>query len=125
MSKTKNDGERFEDQLEKLEKIVARLEDESVGLEEALGLFEGGVQVRYEIGDGNILVSVGLRQRDGYYRVLVHLHLESHVPRGAEDGVLIEGLVSQDDSRALHVATHSAAYYRTATTPPQLHKLGS
>jgi len=45
MSKTKQDGERFEDQLENLEKIVARLEDESVGLEEALGLFEGGMEL--------------------------------------------------------------------------------
>jgi len=38
-------GERFEDQLAKLEEIVARLEDESVGLEEALGLFEGGMEL--------------------------------------------------------------------------------
>ena len=38
-------GERFEDQLAKLEEIVARLEDESVGLEEALGLFEGGIEL--------------------------------------------------------------------------------
>ncbi len=45
MNKTTKDGERFEDQLEKLEKIVSRLEDESVGLEEALGLFEGGMEL--------------------------------------------------------------------------------
>jgi exodeoxyribonuclease VII small subunit len=45
MSKTKQDGERFENQLESLEKIVAQLEDESVGLEEALGLFEGGMEL--------------------------------------------------------------------------------
>jgi len=45
MGETKQDGERFEDQLENLEKIVARLEDESVGLEEALGLFEGGMEL--------------------------------------------------------------------------------
>jgi len=45
MSETKKDGERFEDQLENLEKIVARLEDESVGLEEALGLFEDGMEL--------------------------------------------------------------------------------
>ena len=38
MTEPKQDGERFEDQLENLEKIVTRLEDESVGLEEALGL---------------------------------------------------------------------------------------
>jgi exodeoxyribonuclease VII small subunit len=31
--------ERFEDQLAKLEEIVARLEDEGVGLEESLDLF--------------------------------------------------------------------------------------
>jgi exodeoxyribonuclease VII small subunit len=37
--------ERFEDQLAKLEEIVDRLEDESVGLEEALGLFENGVEL--------------------------------------------------------------------------------
>ena len=35
--------ERFEDQLAKLEEIVGRLEDESVGLEEALDLFERGM----------------------------------------------------------------------------------
>jgi len=45
MNEPKKDGERFEDQLENLEKIVARLEDESVGLEEALGLFEGGMEL--------------------------------------------------------------------------------
>ena len=43
MSEKKKDGERFEDQLTQLESIVARLEDESVGLEEALGLFENGM----------------------------------------------------------------------------------
>jgi len=36
---------RFEDQLEKLEEIVASLEDETVGLEEALGLFEDGMKL--------------------------------------------------------------------------------
>jgi exodeoxyribonuclease VII small subunit len=41
--KTKDD--RFEDQLAKLEGIVDRLEDESVGLEEALGLFENGMEL--------------------------------------------------------------------------------
>ena len=35
--------QRFEDQLEQLERIVARLEDESVGLEEAIDLFEKGM----------------------------------------------------------------------------------
>ena len=45
MSKKTQDGERFEDQLGKLEEIVARLEDESVGLEEALELFEGGMEL--------------------------------------------------------------------------------
>ncbi len=39
------DGERFEDQLARLEEIVDRLEDDSVGLEEALGLFEQGMQL--------------------------------------------------------------------------------
>ncbi len=37
------ESERFEDQLARLEKIVGRLEDESVGLEEALELFEKGM----------------------------------------------------------------------------------
>ena len=37
--------ERFEDQLERLEEIVASLEDETVGLEEALGLFEDGMKL--------------------------------------------------------------------------------
>ncbi len=41
----KEKAERFEVQLERLEKIVARLEDESVGLEEALDLFERGMQL--------------------------------------------------------------------------------
>jgi len=43
MSGKKKEAERFEDQLAQLESIVARLEDESVGLEEALGLFENGM----------------------------------------------------------------------------------
>ncbi len=37
--------ERFEDQLAKLEEIVARLEDEGVGLEEPLDLFETGMRL--------------------------------------------------------------------------------
>lgn len=37
--------ERFEDRLERLEQIVARLEDDSVGLEEALELFEDGMRL--------------------------------------------------------------------------------
>ena len=45
MSEKAQDSERFEDQLAKLEEIVARLEDESVGLEEALDLFEGGMEL--------------------------------------------------------------------------------
>ena len=45
MNDTANDGERFEDQLARLEEIVARLEDESVGLEEALGHFEKGIEL--------------------------------------------------------------------------------
>ena len=43
--KKKNDTVRFEDQLAQLESVVARLEDESVGLEEALGLFENGMDL--------------------------------------------------------------------------------
>jgi exodeoxyribonuclease VII small subunit len=38
-------NDRFEDQLARLEKIVTRLEDESVGLEEALELFEDGMRL--------------------------------------------------------------------------------
>jgi exodeoxyribonuclease VII small subunit len=45
MAKTAKERERFEDQLANLEAIVARLEDESVGLEEALGLFENGMEL--------------------------------------------------------------------------------
>lgn len=47
MAPTENDSsdERFEDQLEKLEEIVASLEDETVGLEEALELFEDGMKL--------------------------------------------------------------------------------
>jgi exodeoxyribonuclease VII small subunit len=44
MAEDTND-ERFENQLEKLEEIVARLEDEGVGLEEALDLFENGMEL--------------------------------------------------------------------------------
>ena len=39
----KEKDQRFEDQLAKLEEIVARLEDEGVGLEESLDLFERGM----------------------------------------------------------------------------------
>ena len=39
------DDQRFEDRLEQLEQIVARLEDDSVGLEEALELFEDGMRL--------------------------------------------------------------------------------
>ena len=42
---TPNESERFEDQLARLETIVERLEDESVGLEEALELFERGMEL--------------------------------------------------------------------------------
>jgi exodeoxyribonuclease VII small subunit len=45
MNEKAKDGERFEDQLAKLEEIVAELEDESVGLEQALDLFEGGMEL--------------------------------------------------------------------------------
>ena len=45
MSEKKKATVRFEDQLAQLESIVARLEDESVGLEEALGLFENGMDL--------------------------------------------------------------------------------
>jgi len=41
----KDQDERFEDQLERLEKIVGSLEDETVGLEEALELFEDGMKL--------------------------------------------------------------------------------
>ena len=51
MSKKTQDGERFEDQLGKLEEIVARLEDESVGLEEALELFENGMELSRRCSD--------------------------------------------------------------------------
>lgn len=43
MSEDAKTPERFEEQLAQLEEIVARLEDESVGLEEALELFERGM----------------------------------------------------------------------------------
>jgi exodeoxyribonuclease VII small subunit len=45
MTDKKKDNDRFEDQLAKLEEIVGKLEDESVGLEEALGLFESGMEL--------------------------------------------------------------------------------
>ncbi len=37
--------DRFEDQLERLEGIVGRLEDDTVGLEQALDLFEQGMSL--------------------------------------------------------------------------------
>jgi len=45
MTDKKKKEDRFEDQLARLEEIVDRLEDESVGLEEALGLFENGMDI--------------------------------------------------------------------------------
>jgi exodeoxyribonuclease VII small subunit len=45
MTDKKKTDDRFEDQLARLEEIVDRLEDESVGLEEALGLFENGMDL--------------------------------------------------------------------------------
>ncbi len=45
MNEKAKDGQRFEDQLAKLEEIVTELEDESVGLEQALDLFEGGMEL--------------------------------------------------------------------------------
>ena len=45
MTDKKKKDDRFEDQLARLEEIVERLEDESVGLEEALGLFENGMDL--------------------------------------------------------------------------------
>ena len=45
MTDKKKQDDRFEDQLARLEEIVDRLEDESVGLEEALGLFENGMEL--------------------------------------------------------------------------------
>ncbi len=45
MTEKKTKDDRFEDQLARLEEIVNRLEDESVGLEEALGLFENGMEL--------------------------------------------------------------------------------
>ena len=45
MTDKKKKDDRFEDQLARLEEIVDRLEDESVGLEEALGLFESGMDL--------------------------------------------------------------------------------
>jgi exodeoxyribonuclease VII small subunit len=45
MTDKKKKDDRFEDQLARLEEIVDRLEDESVGLEEALGLFENGMNL--------------------------------------------------------------------------------
>lgn len=44
-SDSTDNGDRFEDQLERLEAIVADLEDEAVGLEEALELFEDGMKL--------------------------------------------------------------------------------
>ena len=44
MSEARED-ERFEDQLARLEEIVDRLEDDAVGLEEALELFEQGMRL--------------------------------------------------------------------------------
>lgn len=45
MTEKKKTSPRFEEQLAGLEEIVGRLEDESVGLEEALDLFEKGMEL--------------------------------------------------------------------------------
>ena len=45
MTDKKKNDDRFEDQLAKLEDIVGKLEDQSVGLAEALGLFENGMEL--------------------------------------------------------------------------------
>jgi exodeoxyribonuclease VII small subunit len=45
MKEEDSNSQRFEAQLARLEEIVARLENESVGLEEALELFESGIQL--------------------------------------------------------------------------------
>ncbi|MCG6962157.1 MAG: exodeoxyribonuclease VII small subunit [Acidobacteria bacterium] len=45
MTDKKKSAQRFEEQLAGLEEIVGRLEDESVGLEEALDLFEKGMEL--------------------------------------------------------------------------------
>jgi exodeoxyribonuclease VII small subunit len=39
------EDQSFEEQLERLEAIVASLEDDAVGLEQALGLFEDGIEL--------------------------------------------------------------------------------
>jgi exodeoxyribonuclease VII small subunit len=70
--KTKDD--RFEDQLARLEEIVDRLEDESVGLEEALGLFENGMDLarrcRARLEEVEQRVTQVLESEDGEDEVL-------------------------------------------------------
>lgn len=69
MAENNTPPEPFEEQLGRLEQIVARLEDESVGLEEAMGLFEDGM-----------LLAKSCRQRLEEVEQRVTQLLEDHAP---------------------------------------------
>ena len=76
MTDTKKGADRFEEQLAKLEEIVDRLEDESVGLEEALGLFEHGM---------DLARSCRARLEEVEQRVSQLLESENGVPEPADE----------------------------------------
>ncbi len=64
--------EKFEDSLSKLEKIVARLEEGNISLEESLKLFEEGIRLsRYctqKLEEAEQRVEILLKGKDGEYR---------------------------------------------------------
>ncbi len=61
--------ERFEDSLNKLEKIVSKLEEGEIPLEESLKLFEEGIRLSrlcsQKLGEVEKKVEVLLRAKDG------------------------------------------------------------
>lgn len=61
--------ERFEDALEKLEKIVSRLEEGEISLEESLKLFEEGIKLSrfcgQKLDEAERKVEILLRDKEG------------------------------------------------------------
>jgi len=61
--------ERFEDALNKLEKIVSKLEDGDIGLEESLKLFEEGIRLsrlcNQKLDEAEKRVEILMKSKDG------------------------------------------------------------
>ncbi len=66
--------ERFEDALNKLEKIVSKLEDGDIPLEESLKLFEEGIRLsrlcNQKLEEAEKRVEVLMKSRDGTLKPL-------------------------------------------------------